>query len=230
MIETNILAVDTSTRQCSAAIYTQGEIFNASRVSQKHSSQLIGLVEDVLRQQHLLLADLNLVIVNTGPGSFTGVRTGIGLAQGIAYGLRIPLCGIDSLSILATAANQKGIILPMIDARMKQVYSALYEIDVECKELIPPYVCNPADLLHLDQQQLTVVGDGWQSQQKIFRSMLGDRVEFDESLLYPDATSAINAMIRYGLGKTASPLELAATYVRDNVVHNQSGNQLKSRR
>ncbi|MCY4148607.1 MAG: tRNA (adenosine(37)-N6)-threonylcarbamoyltransferase complex dimerization subunit type 1 TsaB [Gammaproteobacteria bacterium] len=218
MSKINILAMDTATRNCSVALYAQGKISRLSRESMKHSSELIELIQNVLVGQGLTLNDLHMVIVNTGPGSFTGVRTGIGVAQGIAYGLGIPLCGIDSLSILATASGKRGIVLPIMDARMKQVYAGLYSIDDDLRVMLSPYVCDPDDIQTMKQQKFTVVGDGWHLYQSIFQMVLGDRAQFLETIVYPDAASAIDAFIRYGLGKTGSPLALSATYIRDNVV------------
>ena len=228
MSEINILAMDTATRNCSVAIYSEGQISRISRESMKHSSELIGLVQNVLAGQGLTLNDLHMVIVNTGPGSFTGVRTGIGVAQGIAYGLGIPLCGIDSLSILATVSGKKGIVLPIMDARMKQIYTGLYDIGDDLSVMLSPYVCNPDDIQTMSQRKFTVVGDGWQPYHSVFQMILGDRAQFLESIVYPDAASAIDAFIRYGLGRSGSPLELSATYIRDNVVQGKPAERAKS--
>lgn len=194
----------------------------------KHSSKLIGLIQDMLDEQGIALNDLHMVIVNTGPGSFTGVRTGVGVAQGIAYGLGIPLCGIDSLSILATASGEKGIVLPIMDARMKQVYAGLYDIGDDLRVMLSPYVCNPDDIQAMNQQRLTVVGDGWQPYHSVFQMILGDKAQFLESVVYPDAASAIDAFIRHGLGETGSPLALSATYIRDNVAQGKPSERTTS--
>jgi len=229
MSEINILGIDTVTKHCSVAVYARGKTSQLSCESTKHSSELIRLIQGVLVEQSLVLDDLHVVIVNTGPGSFTGVRTGIGVAQGIAYGLGIPVCGIDSLTVLATASNEKGIVLPIIDARMKQVYAGLYDMGDDCRVMLTPYVCNPDDIQTMNQQRFTVVGDGWQPYQSVFELILGNRAQYQESIVYPEAASAINAFILYGAGKTGSPLELSATYVRDNVVQGKPRNRVTTR-
>ena len=218
----NILAIDTTTKNCSVALYAQGGIHSRSCISMKHSSELIGLIKSTLEEQAVSLHELEMVIVDTGPGSFTGVRTGIGVAQGIAYGLGIPLCGIDSLSILAVAAGKQGVVLPIVDARMNQVYAGLYRMGVECEVLVPPYVSNLEELQDLAQEELTVVGDGWQSSKALCQAVLGDKVNFEESVVLPEASAAIAAFIRHGIGTIQSPLELTATYVRNDVVQSHS--------
>ncbi|MYD76836.1 MAG: tRNA (adenosine(37)-N6)-threonylcarbamoyltransferase complex dimerization subunit type 1 TsaB [Gammaproteobacteria bacterium] len=216
--EINILAVDTVTRHCSVAVSRNGSICRKSRTSLKHSSDLIGLIDHALKEQELTLPELDLVVVDTGPGSFTGVRTGIGVVQGIAYGAGIPACGIDSLSILAVASGADGIVLPVIDARMNQVYAGLYSVGGECQELVSPYVCDPEGIRYPDKGKLTVVGDGWQAWRSTIEAALEQEAVFDEAVACPDAGSAIEAVARYGLGTTGNPLALTATYVRDDVV------------
>ncbi|MCY4052068.1 MAG: tRNA (adenosine(37)-N6)-threonylcarbamoyltransferase complex dimerization subunit type 1 TsaB [Gammaproteobacteria bacterium] len=228
MNEINILSIDTATKYCSVAVYSKSELSKVCRESKKHSSNLIGLIQNVLVDRNLKLNDLQMVIVNTGPGSFTGVRTGIGVAQGIAYGLRIPLCGIDSLSILATGAGKKGLVVPIMDARMKQVYTGIYKVENNCSDILSPYVTNPDDIQIMNQQEFTVVGDGWQLYQELFQSILGKGAQFQESAVYPDAALAISAYLYYGLGNPASPLEISATYIRDNVVQSKFAEDMKT--
>ena len=228
MNEINILAIDTATKYCSVAVYSRNELSTISRESSKHSSSLIGQIQSALVDRNLKLDDLQMVIVNTGPGSFTGVRIGIGVAQGIAYGLSIPVCGIDSLSMLATGSGKKGVIVPIMDARMKQVYGGVYDVDEYIRVLLSPYVCNPDEIQTMNQQEFTVLGDGWQLCQEHFQSTFGKGVEFQESPVYPDAALAIEAYLHYGLGKPVSPLEITATYIRDNVVQDKPGQQAKA--
>ncbi|MFT7661659.1 MAG: tRNA threonylcarbamoyladenosine biosynthesis protein TsaB, partial [Gammaproteobacteria bacterium] len=121
----NILAIDTVTQACSVALLTETQRYQQARFeANTHSAFVLGMVDGVLKEAALSLADIDLIAVNNGPGSFTGIRIGVGVAQGLAYGANIPVLGINALAVLAAQSTESGSILSMIDARMGQVYWA----------------------------------------------------------------------------------------------------------
>ena len=140
----NILNIDTTSSQCSVALAKDGEIVVGLESAQKmdHSSSLAPYVEkcvDYLKQKN---EKLDAVSVSYGPGSYTGVRIGLSLAKGIAFGLDIPLITISTLQVLATRAmfsypefSGEEVVVPMIDARRMEVFTAAYNAGLN--EIIP---------------------------------------------------------------------------------------------
>ena len=119
-----ILAVDTATEACSAALLCEGEITERYQLDPRgHSRRLIPMIEALLSEAGVARTDLDVIAYDCGPGSFTGIRIGAGVAQGLALGLTRPLLALSSLLILAEATEQDR-VLPAIDARMGEVYWA----------------------------------------------------------------------------------------------------------
>jgi tRNA threonylcarbamoyladenosine biosynthesis protein TsaB len=135
-----ILAIDTSTQWCSVAIYFHDKkyIFRHEKVGNTASQVLLDWIADLMDQGHLTWKDLHSIAVSQGPGAFTGIRLGLGVAQGLAYAQNKPLIPIPSLDGLIAHAiffsHQKEVSTQkmhvLLDARMQQVYYASYEIDL----------------------------------------------------------------------------------------------------
>ena len=122
-----ILAVDTATESCSAACLTDDHVHERSVIDpQGHSRLLLPMIEEVLREADISKNALDAVVYDAGPGSFTGIRIGAGVAQGIALALNKPMLSISSLMILAEGIRDQikpsDRIVAAIDARMEQVY------------------------------------------------------------------------------------------------------------
>jgi len=93
-----------------------------------HSRTMLVMVESLLKNLDIRPADIDLIAVSRGPGSFTGVRIGVSAAKGLAWGLDIPVCGVSTLEAMAYQTPEPGfIICPVMDARRSQVYNALLE-------------------------------------------------------------------------------------------------------
>jgi len=120
-----ILAIDTATEACSVALIGDDRVITERYqiVPRGHSKELLPMVTDLLAKARFSRRDLNAVAFDSGPGSFTGIRIGLGVAQGLALGLNLQLVGISSLMALAEGSTA-DIVLPAIDARMGQVYWA----------------------------------------------------------------------------------------------------------
>jgi len=125
-----VLAIDTATGTCSVALAdgdrVMGETFLQGQ--KNHSEKLISLIDWLFESSSMSPADLDIVAVSSGPGSFTGLRVGISTAQGIAFSLGKDLVGVSTLEVLARqACRVGGYLCPMIDARKQQVYTCLYQ-------------------------------------------------------------------------------------------------------
>lgn len=164
-----LLAIDTATELCSAALYKNGETFSRERFDpQGHSRLILEMIEEIFEESRTTRSDLDAVSYDAGPGSFTGIRIGAGVAQGLSLGLEIPLLGLSSLMILAESMvdqDAKGApVLAAIDARMEQIYWGVLERDA--KETMgwlwrhEPTVSEPA-LAQKAVGGCVGVGSGW---------------------------------------------------------------------
>lgn len=132
-MSTRILALDTATEACSAALWLDGEISARFEICpREHTRRILPLVDSLLAEAGIGLRQLDALAYGRGPGSFTGVRIGIGITQGLALGADLPMIGISTLAALAQGAwRQTGIdrVFAAIDARMGEVYWASYRRD-----------------------------------------------------------------------------------------------------
>lgn len=140
-----ILAVDTATEYCSAALQVKDRVYVREQLApQKHASLILTMIDELLAEASVERSEIELIGFGRGPGSFTGVRIACSVAQGLALGLDRPTFGIDELKMLAVAAlkQHQGAqlqdcwIIGSIDARMGEVYYALYHYHNQCLEQV----------------------------------------------------------------------------------------------
>ena len=126
-----ILNIETATKNCSVSLAKDGITILTKEISEagySHAEKLHVFIEEILKETQSNVKDLKAVAVSKGPGSYTGLRIGVSSAKGICYALDIPLIAVDTLQILAKQLNvEEGIIVPMIDARRMEVFSAVYD-------------------------------------------------------------------------------------------------------
>lgn len=122
-----MLAIDTATSVCSVALAKGGALLGeiTTNFPRKHSQRLLPMVETLMGEAGLKPKDLDLLAVTKGPGSFTGLRIGIATVKGMGLALDIPVVGISTLTVLAHNFNE-GLVCPVLNARLRQVYSALF--------------------------------------------------------------------------------------------------------
>lgn len=164
----NLLAVDTSTENCSVALQWQEAFFSQAVESpREHSQRLLPFVEQVLQQAQTDLNQLDGLVVGVGPGSFTGVRIGVSMAQGLAFSAGLPVFPVGSLQALAQQAIRKHnaeAVVACIDARMGEIYYALYRNNNGIAEPVTdPAVAEPSDTLFAehDLKGFHTAGTGW---------------------------------------------------------------------
>jgi tRNA threonylcarbamoyladenosine biosynthesis protein TsaB len=126
-----ILNIETTTKNCSVAIAQDGKTLLCKQIAESgysHAEKLHVFIEELLLELQLNYKDLNAIAVSQGPGSYTGLRIGISAAKGLCYALDIPLISVDTLEILARQLQvSEGYIVPMLDARRMEVYSAIFD-------------------------------------------------------------------------------------------------------
>lgn len=130
-----ILAIDTSADLASVALLRGGSsAFLESRGVQSHSQTVLPMIRQLLKEAQVALKDCDAIAFGCGPGSFTGVRTACGVAQGMAFGANLPVVPVVTLEAMAEACRAEthsGDVLAVLDARMNEVYWAQYRFDAD---------------------------------------------------------------------------------------------------
>ena len=126
-----ILNIETATKNCSVSLSNHGEVINCIEIAEQgysHAEKLHVFMEEILNETDISARDLKAVAVSKGPGSYTGLRIGVSSAKGLCYALGIPLISVSTLQVLAKqVAIENGFVVPMIDARRMEVYSAIFD-------------------------------------------------------------------------------------------------------
>ncbi|MCH1432782.1 MAG: tRNA (adenosine(37)-N6)-threonylcarbamoyltransferase complex dimerization subunit type 1 TsaB [Flavobacteriaceae bacterium] len=190
-----ILHLETSTKQCSVALAHKGELL-ASRIllneSFSHSEKLHLFISEVLQEAKLKSADLDAVAVSKGPGSYTGLRIGVAAAKGLCFGLDIPLIALNALKILAQASTEQNTdyIIPMMDARRMEVYTAVFDSRRNWVEDTSALVLSRDSFKELlKDQTVLVLGDGAQKFKELNPEI---NAVFPSEIFYPKAVDMIS--------------------------------------
>ena len=162
-----ILAFETSAKSCSVAIHDGEKLLAEScqNTGLTHSQTLMVMARDLLASCGKASADVTHLAVAAGPGSFTGVRIGVAAAKGFAWGKELPLYGVSTLEAMALGLGMpEGIVCPVMDARRRQVYNALFEMGGgNCTRLTEDRAISLEDLgneLKKIEKPIFLVGDG----------------------------------------------------------------------
>jgi tRNA threonylcarbamoyladenosine biosynthesis protein TsaB len=126
-----ILNIETATKNCSVALAQNGKTIIYKEISElgySHAEKLHVFIEQILSEANISFKDLKAIAIGQGPGSYTGLRIGTSAAKGLCYALDIPLIAIETLALLAHQITiENGYIIPMLDARRMEVYSAIFD-------------------------------------------------------------------------------------------------------
>ena len=222
----NYLAIDASTEACSVALTVNGKVYSRYDLCpQSHSLQLLPMVDALLKEANVKLAELDGLIFGQGPGSFTGVRIGVGVAQGLAFSANLPVVGVSSLQAMAQAAyteHEQTKVIAAIDARMGEAYNAYFILDEHniMQEQGSAAVTPPEQLAaHFSQlisQPVYGVGSAWDAYSEHLSILKSNQGNPD--ILFPNALSMLTigeAKFKQGLGVSAE--EAQPVYVRDTV-------------
>ena len=215
----HILALETSTEYCSVALWQNGTVIDrCERVGQKHSEVLIEMLDALLREAGVKLAQLDGIAFGMGPGSFTGVRIACGVAQGLALGANLPVVGVCNLQALAQASGHDKVIAAL-DARMGEVYHAAYEKRAgEWVAVCEPSLCLPQDAPQVAGSDWFGAGSGF----VLYGGALGERyagqLAGSNAQAVPQASSvAMLATLRFTAGQGVDAAQALPLYLRDKV-------------
>ncbi|MFM5410348.1 tRNA (adenosine(37)-N6)-threonylcarbamoyltransferase complex dimerization subunit type 1 TsaB [Aeromonas veronii] len=224
MNELKILAVDTATEACSAALLVGDKLFSRwEEAPRDHTRKILPMVQAVLEDAGISLSDLDAIAFGRGPGSFTGVRIGISVAQGLAFGAGVPLIGISTLAAMAQGAYRLDgaqQVLTAIDARMNEVYFGRYElIDGRMQLVGDEVVSDPVALVDARGKlagRVTCVGTGFETYGETL-SGLADELAVSQ-VRFPAAEDMLPLARAAWLAGEAVPVEQATpVYLRDKV-------------
>lgn len=160
-----ILNIETATKNCSVSISKKGEIialkeFNDGNYS--HAEVLHTFIIDIVKEANIKLNDLDAIAVSKGPGSYTGLRIGVSAAKGFCFALNKPLIAVDTLTSLSHAISiDEGIIIPLLDARRMEVYSAIFDDKYQqIREIEAEIIDENSFSSYLKHQKVYFLGDG----------------------------------------------------------------------
>jgi len=227
----NYLAIDASTEACSVALQLNGKIYSRYDLCpQSHSLQLLPMVDEVLKEADIKLSQCDGLIFGRGPGSFTGVRIGVGVAQGLAFAADLPVVGVSSLQAMAQLAfikYQQTKIMAVIDARMGEVYNGYFVLNsnnIMQEQLLADNVGEAVTKPELVSERLTElvcepvygVGTGWDTYNEQLLTLKSNKGTPD--ILFPSAEAMLvigEAAFKRGEGVAAEDAQ--PVYVRDTV-------------
>jgi tRNA threonylcarbamoyladenosine biosynthesis protein TsaB len=215
----NLLVLDTSTEWCSAALWLDGRI-QARRLlaEQRHSSLLLPMVDELLRESAMTLRQLDGIGYGAGPGSFTGLRIACAVTQGLALGADLPVVGVSTLESIAeqTGAAQ---VLTVLDARMAEVYWAAYRREgVGWQAVSEPQLALPESVAVPAGGEWVGAGNGFAALGEMLRPRLAAALARIDDTLMPDAAAmAPLAAAAFARGEGMDAALAAPIYLRDKV-------------
>ncbi|MBQ7036528.1 MAG: tRNA (adenosine(37)-N6)-threonylcarbamoyltransferase complex dimerization subunit type 1 TsaB [Clostridia bacterium] len=210
-----ILAIESAAKSAGAAVFCGSTLLSEQFINTglTHSQTLMPLVDAALSLAGVSIGEIDGVAVSCGPGSFTGVRIGLGTAKGLALGAGKPLYSVPTLLALAyNVVSYKGMIVPIMDARRGEVYTATYRSDGETLTEITPMRAIPLSDLLEEVEEAMFVGDGVMVHKAAILDKMGERAHFaPDHLLHHRASSVGLAAMAV---EPKSPHEVEPFYLR----------------
>lgn len=227
----NLLAIDASTEACSVALNFNGKQYSRFELCpQSHSLVLLPMVDEVLKEASCELSQLDGLVFGQGPGSFTGVRIGIGVAQGLAFAADLQVVGVSTLQAMAQQAfrvHQQVNVVAAIDARMSEIYTGHYQANEDgimvssSKDMVLAPELAAEKLFaestgNVSSANCYGVGTGWGAYKE---TLSIEKLNADTpDILFPNAIDMLTiAQPQFEQGKAVSAEHAQPVYVRDTV-------------
>lgn len=219
-----ILAIETATDACSAALLVDGEIrVRETLAPREHARLILPMMNELLAEAGIALAQLDALAFGRGPGSFTGLRIAAGVVQGAAFAADLPVAPVSTLAALALGAMEKHgqtQVLAALDARMNEVYWAAFRRDADrlSSLLGEEAVLPPSRVPLTETADWFGAGQGWAAYGEVLRERLVDRLCGVDAELSPHAREIARlgeVVMREGGGVSAE--QAIPVYLRDHV-------------
>lgn len=182
-----VLNIETATKNCSVSLAKNGQTVICKELSEQgysHAEKLHLFIQDVLLEAGITLSQLSAIAVSQGPGSYTGLRIGVSAAKGLSYSLQIPLIAVDTLATLAQQVSESdGLIVPMIDARRMEVYSAIFDSNKQKIREVQAEIIS-AESFESISEKIYFIGD---SNEKVKSVLTKPNFVFLDTIKYPSA-------------------------------------------
>ena len=214
-----ILNIETATKNCSVALAKDGKTILCKEIAEEgysHAERLHVFIEEIISEAGIQLKDLLAIAVSQGPGSYTGLRIGVSAAKGLCYALDIPLIAVDTLQALASKVNAvDGLIVPMIDARRMEVYSAVFSASFEKKREVLAEVITENSFEDFTEK-LYFVGD---CNEKCKTVLTKDNFVFLDEIKYPSANEmSVLSFDKYKKNDTVDVAYFEPYYLKDFLI------------
>lgn len=216
---TYILSIETATKNCSVSLSLDGNTIHTREISEdgySHAEKLHVFIEEVLNEAQIDFSKLSAIAVSQGPGSYTGLRIGVSAAKGICYALNIPLIAIDTLEVLARKLSiDKGVIIPMIDARRMECYTAVFSSDFVLKREIKSEIINEDSFSDIDEV-IHFVGDGAAKCKEILKD---EKFVYHDDFIFPSSKQmGALAFEKYEKSDTVNVAYFEPFYLKDFMI------------
>jgi tRNA threonylcarbamoyladenosine biosynthesis protein TsaB len=217
-----VLALDAATEHCSVALYCDGDMLSRSvEAGRAHSEQLLTLIQEILAEGQVALSALDGIASSIGPGSFTGVRISVAVAQGLAFGASLPVVPVTTLEALALQSlkDDAARTLACLDARMGEVYWGCFARDCarSLNSISVPAVSPPQSVSLPTPGHYRGIGRGFTAY-PLLGQLPGVMVEPGAELALPNAREiATLGSQRLAAGQGLDPADLKPLYLRDKV-------------
>lgn len=161
-----LLAIETSGELCSVALFNESKTtYLERREKNVHATALTGLIDELIRTDHLHLKDLDAICVSKGPGSYTGLRVGASTAKGLCYALNLPLIAVGTLDAMANGFRMEygfnsGFICPMIDAKRMEVYAQVFDPNMKSMYPARAEILSENSFEELKNETTAFIGNG----------------------------------------------------------------------
>lgn len=214
-----ILAADTSTSFCTVALWRDRSLLAESTLARErlHSERLLEMLDTLFHQTDLTLETMDALAITKGPGSFTGLRVGVAAFKGLALGACKPLVGVPTLDAMARLAPvTDGLVCPLIDARMEEVFGAVYEVKNGRPKKSGPEYIGPVEALIADLgEPVYFLGDGAEKYRARIDSVMPDALFASAETTFPRASAvAAEAESMLEAGACSDPALLEPVYLR----------------
>ena len=222
-----ILAIETSTTACSAALQVEGEIVEQFKIApRQHSDLILPMVDQLLAEADITLGQLDSIAFAQGPGAFTGLRIAAGVVQGLSFAVDLPVTPVSTLATMAHGAFREfgaEQILVANDAGMKEVYFAAYHVPGQGKATLlgKEWVTALDAIPGVSEGEWLALGSGWQSYAELIPDSFADKLQKTLVEYYPHARDVVSlAQGIFAEGGCVAPEQAVPVYLRDKVVGN----------
>lgn len=218
-----ILALETATEACSAALYMDGDVRERFQVAPRgHSDLILPMLDELLAEAGIALGRVDAVAFGRGPGAFTGVRIAVGVTQGITFAADLPAVPVSTLAAVAQDIDAKQVLVAM-DARMNEVYWAAYERNPEGLMMVfGQERISPPEAVALPMAgDWFGAGSGWGAYPEALTAACRVTVSAPNALPHACAVARLGAAA-FAAGSWVSPEQALPVYLRDEVAWQKS--------